>query len=77
MPMHTKEKALTQCWEQRCTRQAVLAAWQKAFCSSAAPLDTATTAQEKKKMGKNTSQWKTPNMQCAAEVAMRAKHRNQ
>lgn len=52
MPMHTKEKALTQCWEQRCTRQAVLAAWQKAFCSSAAPLDTATTAQEKKKREK-------------------------
>lgn len=47
MPMHTKEKALTQCWEQGCTCWAAHAARQKAFCSSAAPLDTAVTAQEK------------------------------
>lgn len=47
MPMHTKEKALTQCWEQQCTCWAAHAAWQKVFCSSAAPLDTAVTAQEK------------------------------
>lgn len=76
MPMHTKEKALTQCWEQGCTCWAAHAARQKAFCSSAAPLDTAVTAQEKK-LGKNTSQWKNPHVQCAAEVAMRDKHRNQ
>lgn len=75
MPVHTKEKALTQRWEQQGTGWAALAAWQKAFWSSAEPLDTAISAQEIN-WKNNTFQWKTPNLQSAAAVAMRAKHRN-